>query len=228
LVIIAAVGLGAWTLWMSAVPVWEFLMFGAAALLWPITGLVWAITAVRASTNDTTRFLFLLLAVASGVSLGGIAPVLLVVLGGPWPVLLGLVAAVGTFALALALERRPRIVWLVAPAIVVATIALAVSGLPAKARFAAAEPGLTTFAHRVLEGEIPADEDYWEEVQLIGTYEVYFTDLRDGCVRLATAFVGILGDVPAGLAYCPNGVPVTTGFGATYEPFSGVWYRWVP
>jgi hypothetical protein len=138
LVIIAAVGLGAWTLWMSAVPVWEFLMFGAAALLWPITGVVWAITAVRASTNDTTRFLFLF------------APVLLVVLGGPWPVLLGLVSAVGTFALALALERRPRIVWLVAPAIVVATIALAVSGLPAKARFAAAEPGLTTFAHRVL------------------------------------------------------------------------------
>ena len=228
LAIIAAAGLAPWTVWTAAVPVPEFFMFGAAAFLWPTTGVVWAIAALRAATNDTSRMLFLVLAISAGLTLGGVAPLLLAVLAGPVPIIVAFVAALAAFALALSLEPHRRIAWLVGPAIVLATIGLAVSGLPALARFAASEPALTRYAQQVLGSELPADDDYWDDPRQIGSYEVYFTDVRGGCVRLATAFVGILGDVPAGLAYCPNAAPVSTGFGATYEPFSGSWYRWLP
>jgi hypothetical protein len=43
-------------------------------------------------------------------------------------------------------------------------------------------------------------------------------------VHLTTAEVGILGDAPAGLAYCPAGSPDN---GQRYVPISGNWFQWV-
>jgi hypothetical protein len=130
-----------------------------------------------------------------------------------------LVLALAVFGLILALERPRRMVWLVAPAIVLSTFGLALSGLPRLARFKLAEPALTTYAAELL------DQTRLERGErgraTVGGLRVRRTIIRDGCVHLVTASVGILGDVPAGLAFCPAG-PI----GTRYELLSGAWYRW--
>ena len=225
-VVITAVLLAVWTLWATAVPILTFSALGFLTVFWPITGVVWAIAAMRDAGSDTSRFLFVMLAVAAGLNFGGVLAFFMTFMGGLMPLAIAFAVAIAVFVLALLLEARRRLVWLAAPAIVVATIGFAISGVPAAARFAAAEPELTTYANALLNGGPQAYPGEWADTNLsIASYQVLATRVDNGCAHLATAWVGF-DSVPAGLAYCPSDVPRGGRFGSGYQPFSGRWFLW--
>lgn len=226
LLVVASVLLAGWTLWATAVPILTFSALGPLTVLWPITGVVWAVAAMRNAASDTSRFLFLMLAVAAGANVGGVLAFFVTFMASPVPLVLGSAVAMAGFVLALVLEERRRIVWLMAPAIVVGTIGLSISGLPADARFAVAERDLTTYANALLHRKVQVGPDEWSDGNLsIASYYVLATRVAAGCAHLATAWVGF-DAVPAGLAFCPSGAPPDGGFGSGYQPFSGSWFLW--
>jgi hypothetical protein len=222
LVIAITIGLAMLTLWFASAPVVSTARFSVLAVLWPLTGIAWAISLIGSVQRGPSLGAAILLLFGAGATIFGSTPMVLILLFGAGAAVAGLVAGLGLFGLILVLERPRRIAWVVAPAIVLTTVGLAFSGVPRVARFALAEPALTAFAVDLLEGTSGAAPGERRGVW-VGVLRVRRVFVRDGCAHLVTANVGILGDSPAGLAYCPNG---PSGGRFPSEPFSGHWYRW--
>jgi hypothetical protein len=210
------------TLWFASGPVLSTARFYALAVLWPLMGMAWAISLMSSVQRGASLGAAIVLVFGAGATILGSVPFVLIVLFGAGAVVAALVAGLGLLGLILVLERPRRIAWLIAPAIVLATLGLAFSGAPRLARFALAEPALTPFASEVLEGATGAEPSARRGVW-VGPIRVRRVFVRDGCAYLVTASVGVLADSPGGLAYCPNGPPAAR---FSYAPVSGDWYRW--
>lgn len=221
IVIVLTIGLALVTLWFASAPVLSTGRYYLLAVLWPLTAIAWAVALVGSVQRSASVVTGAALLVGASVTFGGSVPFVLMVLHGPGVAVAALAAGIGLLALILVLERRRRIAWLVAPVIVLATLALEASGLPRAARFAFAEPALTTHAIDLL-GQAGAPDRVSGRVN-VGGIGVGRPRLRDGCAVFVTAHVGVLGDSPAGIAYCPTG---PTSNPTHYEQFSGHWYRW--
>jgi len=178
----------------------------------------WSATVFLRTTDQAARLAIgALLVVAVSV----VGPFIAMFLSAPssWIVAASLVAVAGTVFL---LRQRPlRVIWLVAPTIVVATVGLLLSGLPRSVRFAVAEAELTAYVQTLDQaGALP---DYDRPV-IVGGVPVFEVISEEGQVRLVTGFIGILDDDPAGLAFVPEGDPVGVG----WKHIKGPWFTWVP
>lgn len=210
------------TLWFASGPVLSTARFYALAVLWPLGGIAWAVSLIGSVQRGVSLGAAIVLLFGAGATIFGWTPFVLVLLFGAGAGVAALVVGLGLLGLILLLERPRRIAWVVAPAIVLATVGLAFSGAPRLARFALSEPALAEFAAELLEPASGASPGERRGVWL-GAIRVRRAFVRDGCAHLVTASVGVLADSPAGLAYCPNGPPVAR---FPYEPVSGQWYRW--
>jgi len=212
-------GLAAVTIWFASAPVTGTGAFYLLAFIWPVIAIAWAASLVATVQRGASRIAATVLAVGAVVGIGGPVPIVLMVVFGSGVAIAALLAAVGLFGLILVIERPRRIVWVVAPAIVLATVGLTFSGVPRIVRFALAEPALTAYANDLLAGTI---EPVRGRVR-VGSVTLRRARIRDGCAVFTTTSVGVLADSPAGIAYCPNGPSSTQ---TSFEPFSGNWYRW--
>ena len=210
------------TLWFASGPVLSTYRFYVLALLWPLAGIAWAVSLIGAVQRGASLGAAIVLLFGAGATIFGWTPIVLIVLFGAGAAVAALVVGLGLLGLILMLERPRRLAWVIAPAIVLVTVGVAVSGAPRLARFALSEPALTAFAGELLEPTSDATPGERRGVWL-GAIRVRRAFVRDGCAYLVTASVGVLADSPAGLAYCPNGPPAAR---FPYEPVSGQWYRW--
>jgi hypothetical protein len=221
LIVGATTVLAAVTVWVGSSVVrgmWDYIF---VSLGWAIVGAAWAVTLMLRTTDRVARFAALALFVGTLVTFVMFGPVTLLVFSSPsdW---IGIgVLLVVPVALILVLQRPVRIVWFVAPMIVVAAAALVLSGIPRSMRFAAAEPELTRYVQSLDQG---AAEPGYDDPVVVGGIPVFEVTREDGQILLVTGFIGILGDDPSGLAYAPDGPPV----GVSSDHITGPWYRWVP
>jgi hypothetical protein len=228
LIVALTIGMAALTLWLASAPIAHFFDFLILGFIWLPIGAVWALSliVVRRPTWVLGAMVLVLLGVCSAIfgvgALGGLATTALIALIGLGGVLLVMSMVLGR---AILLDRPYRIVWLVAPVIVVATLGLAVSELPRLARFAFAEPALTAYATDVLD---QPRVKFPEETQPIGVggLTIDWSAAQGGCAHLVTTYLGILGEYPAGLAYCPSGLPAVDDRIGDYDAFSGAWFLW--
>lgn len=146
-------------------------------------------------------------------------------LAGSLRIALVTVAALGLFGVVIVRAEERRRAWLVAPTIVLLTLALLYTELPRLVRMSIAEPELMHYAQQVERGEPVAIPEYGDDAISIGTIPIYEVYRDDGHLRLVTGHVGILADDGAGLAYLPSGPPSGDG---RYEHLLGPWYRWYP
>jgi len=224
IVVAAAICWSILTLWFATAPILgtrRLFIFGAVGLL---VGIAWAGSLVFAVQRSASLVVGLIGLTGGVALLTVLMPVTLLTVSflELWAAVGAIAVALLLFGLILMLERPRRIVWFIVPAITLSTIGLALSGLPRLARFAMAEPALTTYAVQVLERPSTAGPNV-RALVTVGGIRVRSAAVRDGCARLVTAHVGTFGGRPAGLAYCPTG-PASSR--VTYEPLSGSWYRW--
>lgn len=210
------------TLYVFSVPVVGTGAMGLLSILWPATAVAWALALLGTLRTSIGRVAAALLALGFVASIGGIIPFFVALLIGPIGLITGGVLALGLFALILAREPSRRLAWLPAPTIVIATSALLLLGLPSLVRLALSEPDLTAFAQRIERGESVAHVSPDAPI-LVGSIPILEVDADTDVVRFVTAYVGILGDYRAGLAYAPSGAPSGVG---RYEHLMGPWYRW--
>ncbi len=227
-IVALTIGMAALTLWLASAPIAHFFDFVILGFIWVPIGAVWALSlfVVRRPTWVLGALVVLLLGVCSTIlgvrALGGLVTTGLIALIGVAGVLLVVSIVLGR---AILLDRPHRIVWLVAPVIVLATAGLSVSGLPRLARFALAEPALRAYAKDVFD---QPTVEFPDETQPIGVggLTIDWSAAQGGCAHLVTTYLGILGEYPAGLAYCPSGLPPVDGRAGDYDPFNGPWYLW--
>ena len=210
------------TLWFASGPVLSTYRFYLLALLWPLAGIAWAVSLIGSVQRGASLGAAIVLLFGAGTTILGWTPFVLILLFGAGAAVGALVVGLGLLGLILILERPRRIAWVVAPAIVLATLGLAFSGVPRLARFAISEPALTAYAAELLEPTSRATARERRGVWL-GGLRVRRAFVREGCAFLVTASVGVLADSPAGLAYCPNGPPAAR---FPSEPVFGHWYHW--
>ncbi len=222
LVVSATLALALVSIWVgsSIVPgAWDYLL---VSFLWAGMGVAWCVTVLLRTTDRVALFAVWALLIASFATILVLGPVTaLIFFSTPsdWIVIGLLVAA--PVGLLLVRQRPVRLVWFVAPAIVVASAALVFSDIARSARFAAAEAELTRYVQSLSQGTGSPNTD---EPATVGGVPIIEVIREDGQVLLVTGYIGILGDDPAGLAYAPGGTP--TGVG--WEHISGPWYSWVP
>lgn len=221
LVVVATLVVAAAWVWVGSAVVRDTFESLQVIMGWGFVGAAWAATVLLRTTDRVARFAIAALALGSVVTGAALGPLVFLILSTPsdW-VIVGLFIAipVATF---LVRQRPIRLVWFVAPAIVVAAAAIVLSGVAVSARFAAAEPHLTAYVRGLEEGGALPDYDRPTDVGGVPVYEVI---REDGQTLLVTGFIGILGDDPAGLAYVPEGTPVGVG----WEHIAGPWYEWIP
>jgi hypothetical protein len=222
LLVLATIGLSVATLWVTSVPFPS--LFGSYPLpfLWPLVGASWSLVLLRRAHDGAARFAAALLLLGAVATTGGGLPFFAYFMYGETPLLIALLIALGLLAVVLVRERPLRIVWLVAPAIVLAMIGVGLSGAPAALRFAYAKPALTSYAESVLRGEAVQRPSEQQRIT-VGSIDIAEVHARRGCVHLTTAYLGF-DDDPAGIAYCPSGPPST---GDRYEQLNVPWYRWL-
>lgn len=217
----ATVVLAALSVWIGSSVVrgmWDYIL---VSLLWAMVGAAWSATVLLRTTDRVARIGVVALLIGSLITVMMFGPVTALIYSDrtDWLVV-GLLVIVPV-GLILVRQRPIRLVWFVAPVIVVASAALVLSGVPGSLRFAAAEPELTRYVLSLDQGaEVP---DYDEPV-LVAGIPVFEVIRQDGQVLLVTGFIGILGDDPAGLAYVPAGTPDGVG----WEHIRGPWYGWMP
>lgn len=221
LVLAATVVLAVMSVWIGSSIVrgiWDYIVVG---LLWVVVGAARTVTVFLRTTDLLARVAMAVLIVgALGIAfLAG--PITVLILWTPLDWVVAGVLVIVPFALFLVRQCPIRVVWFVAPAIVLAAAATVLSGVAASARFAAAEPELTRYVQGLDQGaELPG----YEQPATVGGVPVFEVIREDGQTLLVTGFIGILGDDPAGLAFVPEGSPV----GVHWEHIRGPWYRWIP
>jgi hypothetical protein len=217
-VLSATILLAVITIWVGSSIVrgaWDFLM---VSLLWGAVGVAWSLTVLIRTTERVARFAVSALLVGSLLTVFVLGPVVILIFSA-W-VAIGLLVVVPV-GLLLIRQRPIRLVWFVAPAFVVTTAALVLSGVPPSARFAVAEAELTGYVQSLDQGTRSASYD---DPITVGGLPVYEVVREEGQVLLVMGFIGILDDDPAGLAFVPEGTPVGVG----WEHIRGPWYMWVP
>jgi hypothetical protein len=218
----AALVLGGMTVWTASALIrgpWDRI---SLSLAWGIVGAAWSIAVVMRTTDRLASAAALGLLGGSLVTLLMFGPIGAVVFLGSAAVLAAGLVGLGLFAVILARERARRLVWLLAPAITVAALAVDLSGLPQSLRFAAVEPQLAAFvATARTDGPLPSED---EPLDVAGM-PVYDVIVEAGQVRLVTGYIGILGDDAAGIVYVDQGSPVGV---ARTDHLGGHWYRWYP
>lgn len=217
-VLSATIMLALITIWVGSSIVrgaWDFVI---VSFLWGAVGVAFALTLLMRTTDRLARFAVGVLLVGPLVTVSLLGPVLFLIVSA-W-VVVGLLV-VAPAGLLLVRQRPIRVVWSVAPAIVVATVALVSSGVPRSARFAVAEAELTGYVQSLDQG---ARSPSYDNPITVGGLPVYEVIREDGQVLLVMGFIGILDDDPAGLAFVPEGSPVGVG----WEHIRGPWYMWVP
>ena len=220
-VVVVTIAAAVLTLWFASAPVMGTRRLLLLVLVWPVIGIAWSVSVAVMVRHRFSFLSAMVLLVGAGGLLTGIAPIALMILFGLWPAI-GVIGLALVLVAGIILRERRRIIWAVAPTIVVATIVLSLSGIPRSARFAMAEPELTAYATQLLERPFPDTPPDTRDVT-IGGIKIRRADVESGCLHLYTTRVGLLADGPAGVAYCPAGPPA---FGRSYEPLSGAWYRW--
>jgi hypothetical protein len=221
LVVVATLVLGAASVWVGSAIVGDGFEYLQVSLGWGLVGAAWAATVLVRTTDRVARFAVAGVVLASVLTVSVFGPIVFLLFSTPsdWvPVGLIVVAAVIVF---LVRQRPIRLVWFVAPALVVASAAIVLSGVARSARFAAAEPQLTAYVIGLDQGAALPDYD---QPTIVGSVPVYEVIREDGQTLLVTGFIGILGDDPAGLAYVPEGTPVGVG----WEHITGPWFKWIP
>jgi hypothetical protein len=221
-IIALTIVMAAVTIWTASTPiahVFDFLILG---ILWLPIGAVWALSLIVSSRPNLALIgvvAIVLLLLAAGSFVQGMGPLSTLVMT-------GVIASGAAVVVADVVRKRlmPLVV-LIAPAIVLVTVGLILSGIPKAVRFAVAEPALRAYAMDLFEQ--PRVELPDEAVPVsVGGFTVDWSVARGGCAHLVTTYVGILGEYPAGIAYCPSGPPGDDSGVGDYEAFSGTWYRW--
>lgn len=211
------------TIWTTSAVVrdaWDSIVL---LVTWPIAGVLWASMVALRMTDRVARLLIVATLVVGAVAVFTMIPVVLFWVVGPPLVVVGALLGAAVFGIAFLRERPLRLVWLAAPLVVVVTAVVVASGVPSAIRFAVAEPALTAFVEGSATGGTTSPAmDGSIDVGGIPVYEVYRSA---GQVLLVTAYVGILGDDGAGLAFVPEGTPTEVG---EWEHLSGPWFRWYP
>jgi hypothetical protein len=221
LVLGATVLLALATVWVGSSILPGMFDYVFVSVLWALVGAGWTGTLLSRTTDRVARLAVGTLLVGTLITVLMLGPVtaLIFTSGTEW-VVIGLVV-LALLTVFLARQRPIRLVWFVAPAIVLASIPLVLSGIPRSARFAAAEAELTTCVQGLDPG---ARSTSYEDPIAVAGFSVYEIIRDRGQVLLVTDFVGMLADDPAGLAYVPEGHPV----GVSWDHISGPWYRWEP
>lgn len=227
-VVALTLAMSALTIWIASAPIAHLFDFLILGFVWLPIGAVWALSLIVVRRPTLVLGALLLLVLVAFSVLFGVGAV-----GGA--VTTGLLALVGlggvllvvrlVFGRAILLDRPHRVVWLVAPAIVLLTVALAASGVARLARFTLAEPALRAYATEVLQRPAVRHPEETGGATIWGL-TIDWSAARGGCAHLVTTHVGLLGEYPAGLAYCPSGPPRQDEATGDYEPFQGPWYRW--
>jgi hypothetical protein len=223
----ATSALAAATVVVWSAPVTGFGDLAFIGFLWPFAAILWA-ASLLAGTRDRNLRLLAWIVIA-----GSIATV--ATLGYPFFFIGVFVGPAGFVALfvsglvlaGVALRRaRPwRRSWIVAPVIVVATLALLMSGIPRSIRFAYAETALSAYARQLLSGEVTPPRSVDENPVTVGSIPIHEVTVEGGELHFITGYIGILDDDGAGLAYVPSGAPAGPG---VYQHLQGPWYAWSP
>lgn len=121
-------------------------------------------------------------------------------------------------------RRRPGVVTLVVPVVVLATAALIRTDIPLQVRF-----DLARSAMQDAVATMPADDDSVTGNRLVGTYVIRFLDRVDGGVILTEAVGDSIVD-DAGFAYLPAGPTPELENGSFESPqwhdLGGGWWSW--
>jgi hypothetical protein len=226
-VMVATLLLAGITLQAASDPVFGTDPFFLLMLGWPVAGVGWALTLLRRADDVVARAAgsLLLAGTVAAFGLFGVS-FLFLAFGGRVALAGAAVVAAGLFAVVVARTRNRRLAWLVAPTVVLLTLGFVYTGLPRQARLWIANSALTTYAEQIRRGDavvIPRSPD---QHVVVGTMPIYEVHEDEGELRFVTAYIGILGDDPAGLAYVPSGQPAAADL--TYQHVLGPWYRWYP
>lgn len=218
------IAMATYTIWVESVPVVDSPDGLLLGLVWPVIGLVWAIRLFESVRRRRSRVAAGLLALGAFATFGGVLIFVVDILFGDVAVLLAFAAGTLVFGFVLWSERPRRLSWLMAPAVVVVTLIAIGTGIPAAVRFSIGSSDLSAYAQSYL-GVPPATPPTPDQPVEVGSVRIYDVELYDGCVHLTTAYVGVLGDYPAGLAFCPSGAPANR---LSYVQIQGEWFRWGP
>jgi hypothetical protein len=226
LVIGATLLFAALTLWAWSYPVPGTDVFLFAGIGWSVLAIAWAASVLATTIDTSARWASLGLVVGAVASFPLFGFSLVVIdLSGTVGFGLMLLIGLGLLAVVVAMSFIKRVVWPVAPVVVLAMFAVMFTGLPSLARMTFAEPALNEFA-QTFDPNATSEYPMWFDDGLsVGSIPVYEAFVSRGGLHLVTSFVGILGDDNAGIAYFPNGAPRAD---PPYEHLVGAWYRWYP
>lgn len=179
------------------------------AIGWWMPAVMWSISLLSGAPIDRVHALAgtgLLVAFAAFIP--GL-PFLLVALTlfGYMTAMVALVAGLGLFAVVLVRARERRAAWLVAPAVVMTTLALGYAGLSRVVRVALGEASLNTYAIGIDRADLRAEPRYFDRPIHVGGLPIYEAYEEDGIVHFVTGYVGILSDDGAGIALIPGEPP---------------------
>lgn len=225
IVLVLAGCLGVVTVFTASAPVGDLGDWVFASVGWSVLGTYWSLR-LLAGTGDpaarTIALVFLLAAALSFVSFGFVTMFVLAIV--PFSITAAGALGLGMAALGALRDAERRRTWLGVPALAIITLAVVASSVPRTIRFTLAEPALTEYVMGV-DQRAPSASPSENAAIEVGGLTIYDVYEQDGEIHLTTAYVGILGDYPAGLAYVPSGVPSDDG---RYEQLSARWYRWFP
>lgn len=227
LAIAASIALVVPTIWAASSVVPSVGDYPALIILWPFAAAMWAASIVIRSDEARVRgFGFVVIAgtILAVATLGVPFAVIAFISGG---IGLGMCLFVGIVVTAKILlpAKGRRLRWFIAPLLVIAAFAIVASGVPRSIRFATSEAALTAYAEQVRTGtQTTVPSDIGTSIQ-VGSIPIFRVESIDGEIHLTTAYVGILDDDPAGLAYVTGGTPSGPG---VYEHIDGPWFLWLP
>jgi hypothetical protein len=215
------------TIWAASSPVPSLGDYPAMMILWPIAAALWAASIINRSHEPRVRGFGFVIIAGSIVAVGTLGVPLAVIAFDSGSIGLGLCLVLGIAVTAKVLlpARGRRLRWLIPPLLVIATFTIVASGVPRAIRFATSETALTAYAEQVRTGTQTAmPGDIGTSIQ-VGSIPIFRVETIDGVIHLTTAYVGILDDDPAGLAYVPTGTPSGPG---VYQHVDGPWFLWLP
>jgi hypothetical protein len=227
LAIAASAALVVPTIWAASSPVPSVGDYPVLMVLWPLAAAIWAASILVRSDEPRVRGLGFVVIAGSIVAVGtlGLPFAVIAFLSGTIGLGLCLLVGIAVTAKILLPAGARRLRWFTAPLLVIATFAIVASGVPRAIRFATSEAALTAYAEQVRTGtqaEMPGD--IGTSIQ-VGSIPIFHVETIDGDIHLTTAYVGILDDDPAGLAYVTGGTPSGPGI---YEHIDGPWFLWLP
>jgi hypothetical protein len=215
------------TIWAASSPVPSVGDYSVLMVLWPIAAAVWAASIVARSDESRVRAFGFVVMAGSIVAVGtlGVPSAVIAFIAGPVGLGLCLFLATAVTAKILLPARGRRLRWFIAPLLVIGTFSVLASEVPRAIRFATSEAALTAYAEQVRTGTQTAMPDEIGTSIQVGSIPIFRVETIDGEIHLTTAYVGILDDDPAGLAYVPSGPPSGPG---VYEHVDGPWFLWLP